>query len=54
MGEKRVFMRKTKGYKPHGRPEHRRMIILKRTLKYDRIVFTGFIWLSIGTSDRLF
>jgi hypothetical protein len=41
------------GKRPLGRPRHR-WIILKCILeRYDGVIWTGFIWLRIGTGGGL-
>jgi hypothetical protein len=39
--------------RPHGRPRHGYEDNIKIEFKYDMNVWTGFIWVMIGTSDGL-
>jgi hypothetical protein len=58
MGEKcnayRLLAGKSEGKKPLGKPRRRWMENIKMDLrKWDRVVWTGLIWLRIGTSGEL-
>jgi hypothetical protein len=58
MGEKinvyRIFEGKPEGKRQLGRPDVGGMVILKwASERYDWVVWTGFIWLRIGTSGGL-
>jgi hypothetical protein len=50
-----AFIRKHNGKRPHGRFGHRWEDNIKMDLKeIGGRIWTGFIWLRIGTSGRLF
>jgi hypothetical protein len=57
-GEKRnayrILMGKPEGMRPLGRPRRRWEDNIKMDLgRYDGVVWTGLIWLRIGTSGEL-
>jgi hypothetical protein len=49
-----TLVRKPEGKRPLGRPRHRWVNNIKMDLRWDGIVWTGSIWLKIGTSGGLF
>jgi hypothetical protein len=57
IGEKRnayrIFMGKPEGKRPLGRPSRRWKDNIKMDLRYDGVVWTGLIWLTIGTNGGL-
>jgi hypothetical protein len=56
-GEKRypyrILVGKSEGKRPIGRPRRRWMDNIKMTLRHNEVVWTGLIWLRIGTSGGL-
>jgi hypothetical protein len=54
MGEKRnayrLLVGKPEGKRPLGRPRHRWVDILER---WDGVMWTGLVWLRIGTGGEL-
>jgi hypothetical protein len=46
----RILVGKPEGKRPLGRPRHR----WEDTIKMDEVVWTGLIWLRIGTSGGPF
>jgi hypothetical protein len=56
-GEKRnayrIFMGKPEKKRPLGRPRRRWMDSIKMNLRQDGMVWTGLMWLTIGTSGGL-
>jgi hypothetical protein len=46
----RMFVVEPEGNRPLGRPRPRRMDIVKRDARYDRVMWTGLVWL-IETSE---
>jgi hypothetical protein len=57
MGEKRnayrIFVGMSEGKKPLGRPRRRWVDNIKIALRWGGVVWTGLIWLRIGTSGEL-
>jgi hypothetical protein len=57
MGEKRntyrISMGKPEGKRALGRPRHRWEDNIRMDLRWDAVVWTGLIWLRIGTSGGL-
>jgi hypothetical protein len=57
MGEKRnackLLVVKLEGKRPLGRPRRVSMDNIKMDLMLDGVVWTGFVWLRIGTSGGL-
>jgi hypothetical protein len=58
VGEKRnayrLLVGKPEGRRPLGRPRRRRWIILGRILeRWDGVMWTGLVWLRIGTGGEL-
>jgi hypothetical protein len=49
----RILMGKPEGKKPLGRRRHRWVDNIKIDFRQDRMVWTGLIWLRIGTSGGL-
>jgi hypothetical protein len=49
----RVLMGKPEGMRPLGRPMHRWEGNIRMKFKYDRMVWTGLIWLRIGINGRV-
>jgi hypothetical protein len=49
----RIFVGKPEGKSPLGRPRHRCMDNIKMDLIEVAVVWTGLIWLRIGTSGGL-
>jgi hypothetical protein len=54
MGEKRnayrILVETPEGKKPLGRPRRRWEDNIRMDIRYDGVVWTGLIWLRIGTS----
>jgi hypothetical protein len=48
-----VLVEKPGGKKPLGRPSRRWMLILELFLRNGSMLWTGFIWLRIGTVSGL-
>jgi hypothetical protein len=48
-----ILVRKPEGKRPLGRPRHRWVDNIKIGLRQDGMVWTGSIWLRIGTSRGL-
>jgi hypothetical protein len=57
MGEKRKAYRllvgKPEGKRPLGRPRRRWMDIIRILERWDGVMWTGLVWLRIGTSGEL-
>jgi hypothetical protein len=57
MGKKRsaceILVGKPEGKRPLGRPRRRRVDNIKTDLREDGMVWTGLIWLRLGTSGGL-
>jgi hypothetical protein len=57
MGEKRIAYRllvgKPEGKRPLGRPTRRWVDNIKMDLRYGGVIWTGLIWLRIGTSGGI-
>jgi hypothetical protein len=52
MNAYRVLARNPERKRPPGRPRRRYEDIIKKDIrKIDGVVWTGFIWLEMGTSD---
>jgi hypothetical protein len=49
----RKLVGKPEGKRPLGRPRRRWMYNIKMDLRYDVVLWTGSIWLRIGTSGEL-
>jgi hypothetical protein len=50
----KILVRKPEGKRPLGRPRHRGRVILRLILKkYSENVWTGFMWVRVGTSGEL-
>jgi hypothetical protein len=49
----RILVGKPEGKIPLGRPRRRRQDNIKMDLSWDRVVWTGLMWLRIGTSGGL-
>jgi hypothetical protein len=49
----RILVGKPEGMKQLGRPRRRWMDNIKIGLRYDRDVWTGLMWFTIGTALRL-
>jgi hypothetical protein len=49
----RILMGKPEGKRSLGRPIHRWVDNIKMDLRYSGVVWTGLIWLRIGTSGGL-
>jgi hypothetical protein len=45
----RILTGKPEGKRPLGRPRHRLLGNIKMTFRLDGVVWTGLIWLRIGT-----
>jgi hypothetical protein len=48
-----ILVRKLEGKRPLGRPRHRWEVNIRMDLREIGWVWTGFIWLRIGTSGGL-
>jgi hypothetical protein len=49
-----LLMRKPEGWRPIGKLRHRWWIILRCIFqRYDGVVWTGLVWLRMGTSGEL-
>jgi hypothetical protein len=58
MGEKRngyrLFMGKPEGKRPLGRPRRRWVDNIRKILeRWDEVMWTGLVWLRIGTGGEL-
>jgi hypothetical protein len=49
----RILVGKPEGKGPLGRPRHDRIILKWISERQDGVVWTGLIWLRIGTSGEL-
>jgi hypothetical protein len=49
----RILVEKPEGKRPLGRPRRRRKDNIKLDLRGDGVVWTGLIWLRIGTMGGL-
>jgi hypothetical protein len=49
----RILVGKPEGKRPLGRPKRRREIILRWVIDRKGVVWSGLIWLRIGTSGGL-
>jgi hypothetical protein len=49
----RILVKKPGGKRPLGRPRRRWVYYIKMELRLDGVVWTGLIWLRIGTSGVL-
>jgi hypothetical protein len=48
-----ILVGKPEGKRPLGKPRRRWVDNIKMDLRYDRVVWTGLIWLGIGTIGGL-
>jgi hypothetical protein len=49
----RSLVEKPDGKRPLGRPRHKWVDNIKMNLRYDHVVWTGWIWLRLGASGGL-